>query len=190
MKKILSLIVLASAILTSCKKEETAEAPPIEEVAAADTTAVATDNTTAVASQAQTAQPAVNNATGSVMTANPQATAQSYTTTAAPAVTAKGMNPAHGQPGHRCDIAVGAPLNSPPGKNPPAPVKTATQSTTITPAMLQNGQLTPGAGSNVTTTTTPAPVTPVVTAPGMNPPHGQEGHDCAVAVGAPLPKKD
>jgi hypothetical protein len=25
----------------------------------------------------------------------------------------KGMNPQHGQAGHRCDIAVGAPLNSP-----------------------------------------------------------------------------
>ncbi|QLE00261.1 hypothetical protein HX109_01275 [Galbibacter sp. BG1] len=24
-----------------------------------------------------------------------------------------GVNPAHGQPGHRCDIAVGAPLNAP-----------------------------------------------------------------------------
>jgi len=43
---------------------------------------------------------------------------------------AKGMNPAHGLPGHRCDIAVGAPLSSPvvstpqevvtaPGMNPP-----------------------------------------------------------------------
>ena len=30
--------------------------------------------------------------------------------------------------------------------------------------------------------------TPVAKAPGMNPPHGQEGHDCAVAVGALLPK--
>ena len=27
---------------------------------------------------------------------------------------ASGMNPPHGQPGHRCDIAVGAPLNSKP----------------------------------------------------------------------------
>ncbi|MCF8714506.1 hypothetical protein JM658_06640 [Joostella atrarenae] len=27
--------------------------------------------------------------------------------------TASGMNPAHGQPGHRCDIAVGAPLTAP-----------------------------------------------------------------------------
>ena len=40
--------------------------------------------------------------------------------------------------------------------------------------------------STITTTTTPS--TPVVTAPGMNPPHGQEGHVCSVAVGAPLPK--
>ncbi|MBK6446410.1 MAG: hypothetical protein IPF81_14275 [Bacteroidetes bacterium] len=34
----------------------------------------------------------------------------------ASAQTATGMNPAHGQPGHRCDIAVGAPLSSPPGQ--------------------------------------------------------------------------
>ncbi|MCM5663791.1 hypothetical protein [Galbibacter mesophilus] len=27
--------------------------------------------------------------------------------------TGNGLNPAHGQPGHRCDIAVGAPLTSP-----------------------------------------------------------------------------
>ena len=27
------------------------------------------------------------------------------------------------------------------------------------------------------------------TPPGMNPPHGQEGHRCDVAVGAPLPKQ-
>lgn len=27
-------------------------------------------------------------------------------------VVAKDLNPVHGQPGHRCDIAVGAPLNS------------------------------------------------------------------------------
>jgi hypothetical protein len=29
------------------------------------------------------------------------------------ASTVTGMNPQHGQAGHRCDIAVGAPLNSP-----------------------------------------------------------------------------
>ena len=79
-----------------------------------------------------------------------------------------GMNPEHGQPGHRCDIAVGAPLNSPPAEQP---------AITTTPTFnTQPAQQAPVA----------AP--PVATAPGMNPPHGQPGHDCAVAVGAPLNK--
>ncbi|KAA3439820.1 hypothetical protein [Rufibacter hautae] len=90
-----------------------------------------------------------------------------------PVVTA-GMNPAHGQPGHRCDIPVGAPLNSPPGN---------------TAASASGATATPAARPN---TLPPAPVLPVgppvVTAQGMNPPHGQPGHDCSVAVGAPLPK--
>lgn len=76
-----------------------------------------------------------------------------------PQTVAAGMNPAHGQPGHRCDIAVGAPLNS-------APAKPATTTTTQT--------------------VTPAPATATKTAPGMNPPHGQPGHRCDIAVGAPL----
>jgi hypothetical protein len=80
---------------------------------------------------------------------------------AAPA--AAGMNPAHGQPGHRCDIAVGAPLNS-----KPAAAKPAAATPAIQPAIAQQ----------------PAPVTP--TAPGMNPAHGQPGHRCEIAVGAPL----
>ncbi len=86
-----------------------------------------------------------------------QPVASTATTTTAP-----GMNPAHGQPGHRCDIAVGAPLNSPPGKTTPATTNT-TQ--TVTPT--------------ATSTTTK-------TAPGMNPAHGQPGHRCDIAVGAPL----
>ena len=42
-------------------------------------------------------------------------------------VTAPGMNPPHGQPGHRCDIAVGAPLASAPPTImvPPDPPKPA-----------------------------------------------------------------
>jgi hypothetical protein len=81
---------------------------------------------------------------------------------------AAGMNPEHGQPGHRCDIAVGAPLNSPPAAQPA--VTTAPIFTTPPP------------------TQTPVATPPAATAPGMNPPHGQPGHDCAVAVGAPLNK--
>ncbi len=84
---------------------------------------------------------------------------------------AVGMNPAHGEPGHRCDIAVGAPLNSPPGKKDPA-----------TPAVSAQPVTAPAAAPAQTSTAK------VPTAPGMNPPHGEPGHDCAIAVGAPLKK--
>lgn len=77
-------------------------------------------------------------------------------------VTAPGMNPPHGQPGHRCDIAVGAPLNSPKGNTTPTQVAAPT---TQAPATIK---------------------APTTTAPGMNPPHGQPGHRCDIAVGAPL----
>jgi hypothetical protein len=168
-----TLLALTLAF-TSCKKDDEAEA----ETATTSTTQqplivprvqpIPTENY-AQPTQQQVSMPTQN---------MPQAVAQ------APVATKAGMNPAHGQPGHRCDIAVGAPLNS-------APTKPA--ATTVNP----------GKASFTTTTmqtpTTPAPTgapallktdTPVVTAPGMNPPHGQEGHQCGVAVGAPLPKTD
>ncbi|MBK8710612.1 MAG: hypothetical protein IPL97_01825 [Niastella sp.] len=92
-------------------------------------------------------------------------------TQAAPAIEEKApvnlaaLNPEHGKPGHRCDIAVGAPLNS------PAAV------TTTTPAVKTIN--TPSINSQ------PIPA-PVKTAAGMNPPHGEPGHRCDIAVGAPL----
>ena len=70
------------------------------------------------------------------------------------------LNPAHGQPGHRCDISVGAPLNSPAGSSVPQPKIVTTQQ----PAAQQ-------------------------VATGMNPAHGQPGHRCDIAVGAPLNSK-
>jgi len=72
------------------------------------------------------------------------------------------INPAHGQPGHRCDISVGAPLNS-----KPVPVKTNTQTSDV---ILDGG--------SGTTTTLPKG-TP-------NPAHGQPGHRCGTKVGDPL----
>ena len=78
-------------------------------------------------------------------------------------ITLAGTNPPHGQPNHRCDIAVGAPLNSPAG--------TGLQQTNT-------------AQPNVTVQS--APPTTAATAPGMNPPHGQPNHRCDIAVGAPL----
>lgn len=94
---------------------------------------------------------------------------------------AGGLNPAHGEPGHICDIPVGAPLNSQPTpKNTPV----TTASTPNAAPMQSPATVTPTA-----TPVTTSPAAAVITAPGMNPPHGQPGHDCAIAVGAPLKKK-
>jgi len=73
---------------------------------------------------------------------------------------AAALNPPHGQPGHRCDIEVGKPLNS-------APIQTS-----ISPQPQQINTL-------------PQPVNPP-SGTGLNPPHGQPGHRCDIAVGAPL----
>jgi hypothetical protein len=107
-----------------------------------------------------------------------QQTAQTTTTTtqqqAAPVQVAPGMNPSHGQPGHRCDIAVGAPLNSPKG---------------VAPATAQKPVVTQSKVISAPAAPVAAPTGPIAPTPeGMNPPHGQEGHVCSVAVGAPLPK--
>jgi len=79
-------------------------------------------------------------------------------------------NPAHGQPGHRCDIAVGAPLNSP--STSPAQPQVQTVSSGQAPVV-------------VTPTASASPADPNVK---LNPAHGQPGHDCSIAVGAPLKK--
>lgn len=74
------------------------------------------------------------------------------------------LNPAHGLPGHRCELPVGAPLD---GSNPattqnPTPISEL-PSTSVSPVRVDQ-------------------------TPTVNPPHGEPGHDCAVPVGAPLDK--
>ena len=92
---------------------------------------------------------------------NPQAVTTPPVVTGQQTTNAK-LNPAHGQPGHRCDISVGAPLDS-------KPIQPTNTVTTAQPP--------------VTVSTQPTAQT---TAPGMNPPHGQPNHRCDIAVGAPL----
>ncbi|MDO9261754.1 MAG: hypothetical protein Q7U08_07425, partial [Flavobacteriaceae bacterium] len=76
------------------------------------------------------------------------------------------LNPPHGQPNHRCDIAVGAPLNSPSNQ-------TQTHPTQIQPVQTQQA---------------PVVVTnPTGVKPKTNPAHGQPFHRCDLQVGAPLP---
>ncbi len=86
---------------------------------------------------------------------------------AAQVAPAAGLNPAHGQPGHRCDIAVGAPLNSAPTAGAKAPQVQTISAPTAAPAV--NMPVVGGTGTAK-----------------LNPAHGQPGHDCAVQVGAPL----
>lgn len=87
------------------------------------------------------------------------------------------LNPPHGQPGHRCDISVGAPLNSAPAAQQGGP---------------QMIDMTPGnnAGATAPQLTMPATTTPAQPQAGgtgaLNPAHGQPGHRCDIAVGAPL----
>jgi len=216
-KILITSIFVVSLVFTSCKKElEPQESTPASELVklglAKDTaktqsvvqTPVATNPNTVLSSNAGLnpahGQPghrcdiAVGAPLNSAPTQQVQTTAQPVqtvqvnpgqqnvvtTTTAAPVKVAKGMNPSHGQPGHRCDIPVGAPLNSPVAKPvaaAPAQSGTATQNFTVTPPPANNA--------------VPALLStekPVVTAEGMNPPHGQTGHRCDIAVGAPLPK--
>ncbi len=61
----------------------------------------------------------------------------------------------------------------------PAATETAPVEFQAEPAPVQEG-----APSNIQAT----PAADGTTAPGMNPPHGQPGHRCDIAVGAPLPK--
>jgi len=77
--------------------------------------------------------------------------------TAPPANASVALNPPHGQAGHNCDIAVGAPLNG------------------AAPAV--------GAGSQSPFKINAAPSQGTAR---LNPAHGQPGHSCDVPVGQPL----
>ncbi len=103
------------------------------------------------------------------------------TSTGATMVTASGMNPPHGQPGHRCDIPVGQPLNG-------APAAQNTASQNIQVNGNNTAQIDPNA-VNPTKITPNQNGQPVKTAPGMNPPHGEPGHRCEIPVGQPLNSK-
>jgi hypothetical protein len=96
------------------------------------------------------------------------------------------VNPAHGKPGHRCDIAVGAPLTSNPAAQPStvvehvptiAPASTNPTSTLPVPSISPNVKPLSNPSTNIAPTTR------------LNPPHGQPGHRCDIAVGKPLDGK-
>lgn len=149
------LLLLSTATIISCGKETK------EEKAAQPELRPLFENITSTPQQATPA----SQGNGNAIVNNQEAS------TPVPA-----LNPPHGQPHHRCEIAVGAPLNSA-SSTATAPANTQAQN----PQPAQMPFVPPAVQQSVNN----AP--PTQTAPGMNPPHGQPNHRCDIAVGAPLP---
>lgn len=155
MKNIFLAITAAGLLFTACNNSSQPEKDA---------------SLTVPATEVSTTPPAVNSAASETM--GNQVQPMPATTTPTPGVLTAGLNPEHGQPNHRCDIPVGAPLSS------PAPAASKAPTTAPMPATVQP-----------TLPTMPKSVLPASgTASGkINPPHGEPGHSCAVAVGATLP---
>lgn len=97
-----------------------------------------------------------------------QPAAQSTTSSGSPA-----LNPPHGEPGHVCEIPVGSPLDGSAAPAPtmaPAPASAIPTQTLTIPA---NNSGAPASGSSMSGK--------------PNPPHGEPGHVCELAVGEILP---
>ncbi|WP_316849767.1 hypothetical protein [Pedobacter agri] len=115
-------------------------------------------------------------AVGAPLSSKPVQAVQTSTTQPVVAQTvntkvAKGMNPPHGQPNHRCDIAVGAPLNSKPVQAASStPAQTINKAETKAPLIFPNEAKAPESQAGAK----------------LNPKHGEPGHRCDIAVGAPL----
>lgn len=120
------------------------------------------------------------------------------------------FNPPHGDAGHTCALAVGAPLHqiaavqpqksvsSPPVTVPAPPVAVNTSGKKLNPKHGEPGHRCDIAiGAPLDSKPTPVATTqPAVkqtvaikTGKGLNPPHGQPNHRCDIAVGAPLNSK-
>ncbi|WP_316826586.1 hypothetical protein [Pedobacter miscanthi] len=120
------------------------------------------------------------------------------------------FNPPHGDAGHTCALAVGAPLHqtaavqaqksaSPQPVTVPVPPVVNTAGKKLNPKHGEPGHrcdIAVGAPldskpTQVVTTTQPAvtQVSGVKVGKGLNPPHGQPNHRCDLAIGAPLNSK-
>lgn len=143
--KILPVIITTFALLVSCDKS-------------------AQSTTDTASSAAKTAEATPSNAAPSA-----NANAETLATNSAKPV----LNPAHGEPHHRCDIAVGAPIDS-----QPAP-QTVQQGSAPANAFNTN----PIAPTNAHSA---GPVTATGPKPALNPAHGEPHHRCDTPVGEPL----
>lgn len=141
MKYLYFTLVVIAATITSCKNNETATVQP---------------NPVNVVPFWQQTSPAIQGQ-------STQSSGMQNVNSGMAISTPAGINPPHGELNHRCDIAVGVPLNT-----------AVVAGTSAQPTSLQPTQ-------NVTAKT--------ITVKGMNPPHGEKNHRCDIAVGALLNSK-
>lgn len=168
MKIVPVLMISLTMVAYSCDKKENANTTisteAVETTAPSDSSVIMTDSVTAV-------QPNEARQAPVAATAN---NVQAANTGGKPA-----LNPPHGEPFHRCDIAVGAPIDSAPQQAAPAPV--------VPQAAPQSGFNT----SPINPVAAPAPVPAAAQnntgpKPALNPAHGEPWHRCDLQVGAPL----
>ena len=153
--RILPLLIASAAILYSCDKKE---------ASSSETAAVA-------APMNDSANVAVANTDGEL-------TSQGATAVAANSPSDKpALNPEHGLPYHRCEIAVGAPIDSAPTQN--AAPQVVPQQTAVNNSFNTN-PISPSLAPS------PAPVQATGPKPANNPAHGEPHHRCDLQVGAPL----
>ena len=140
--KTLTILIASVTLLYSCDKAKT----------------------TVAETETQKSDSVVNNITENATVPAPAEVASSVTNV--PVSGKPALNPEHGQPYHRCEIAVGAPIDSAPSQ------QNAPQ--TQTPSILRP-------------TVAPAPQAQSLgPKPALNPAHGEPHHRCELAVGAPL----
>ncbi len=174
---IMILALSSSLLLLACSNNETStstvnEAVQVQEEAPALLNTIQNDSPATEVSQETTVPVQVQTQS---QVATPQTNAQVK------------LNPEHGQPGHRCDIPVGAPLDGTPAQAAPAvqPNIVAQPGTNTTANTSTSPTNTNGPRLNVNPA--PASTTPGTGTAKLNPEHGQPGHRCDIQVGAPLP---
>lgn len=156
MKKVIVMIFAVAALATSCKNTKNTETQN-----SAAQTATAPETKSQDDATSQSSAPEKNSV------------ADNTSTSGKPA-----LNPAHGEPYHRCDIAVGAPIDSPAPAQNAAPKVVQPQSAPN--AGFNTNPISPSTAPSVSSTADIGPK------PALNPPHGQPHHRCDLQVGAPL----
>ena len=155
MKRLILLLFGAATILLSCEATQKKDANAT--TGSGEVTTANSPSATAPEAQQISGEPIVAAETGTRPT----------------------LNPAHGEPYHRCDIEVGAPLNSAPA------------SQNAVPPVAQQAPASGGFNTNpISPSGAPAPSVSSSAAvgpkPALNPAHGEPHHRCDLQVGAPL----